>query len=138
MLKEKEIYQKAKKLWTILTDEAWQFDLYFQRPKKGYGYKGGGEYYLYTQETQNTTFEYVLSYSERGEERVIIKSNTFEDIEFELAWYMASEILSMNIKKHRHKFKDGIDSQTRRDMQLEILGRCGSVVYQKAKQRLDN
>ena len=132
------MYQRARNLWAILTDEPWQFDLYVQRPQKGCGYKGGGEYYLYKQESQDLDCEYVFSYSERGEEQIIIKSNNYQDIEFELAWYMSSDILPILIKKQRHKFKDGVDSKTRQDMQLKILSRCGSAVYQRARRRFDN
>lgn len=132
------MYQRAKNLWAILTDEPWQFDLYVQRPQKGCGYKGGGEYYLYKRESPDVNCEYVFSYSERGEEQIIIKSNNYQDIEFEMAYYMTSDIIPILIKKQRHKFKDGVDSQTRKDMQLELFSKCDSTMYQRAKRRFDN
>lgn len=137
MLTEEEMYQKARKIWATLTDEKWQFDLYIEKPIKGYGHHAGGECYLYKLETPDSEGEYVFSYSEQGSENIFIKSKNFEDIEFELAWQMAGDIEWIYLKKIPHKFKDGIPGQLRRDILLKIFSRCGPDMYEKAKRRWD-
>lgn len=99
MLTEEEMYQKARKIWATLTDEKWQFDLYIEKPIKGYGHHAGGECYLYKLETPDSEGEYVFSHSEQGSEYIFIKSKNFEDIEFELAWQMAGDIEWIYLKK---------------------------------------
>ena len=138
MLTEEEMYQKARKIWATLTDEKWRFDLYIEKPIKGYGHHAGGECYLYKRETPDSACEYVLSYSERGEEHILVSSQNFQDIQVELACCMASQILSVFIKKHPLKFKNGVDGKARRDMQLEIVSKCGPVLYEKIKRRLES
>lgn len=137
MLTEEEMYQKARNLWATLTDEKWRFDLYIEKPIKGYGHHAGGECYLYKRETPDSNGEYVFSHSEQGSEYIFIKSKNFEDIEFELAWQMAGDIEWIYLKKIPHKFKDGIPWQLRRDILLKIFSRCGPDMYEKAKRRWD-
>lgn len=135
---EEQLYWEAKRLWATLTDEKWRFDLYIEKPIKGLGHKGGGEYYLYKKEVFDSACEYVLSYSERGEEHILVSSQNFQDIQVELACCMSSKILSVFIKKHPLKFKNGVDGKARRDMQLEIVSKCGPVLYEKIKRRLES
>lgn len=137
-LREEELYREARRLWATLTDEKWRFDLYIEKPIKGLGHKGGGEYYLYKKEVFDSACEYVLSYSERGEEHILVSSQNFQDIQVELACCMSSKILSVFIKKHPLKFKNGVDGKARRDMQLEIVSKCGPVLYEKIKRRLES
>ena len=95
MLTEKEMFCELQKLWHAMSDERMDFPVYFEEPRKGWGYKGGGEYYLFIR--GNT---YILSYSERGTAHAMAESEDFDDIRFEVAMTMASEIVSILLRKN--------------------------------------
>lgn len=99
MLNYLEINKAIQKTWDSLSAEPISFHIFLERPIKGKGYCGGGEYYLYMIDDI-----YILSYSERGNEYILLESKTFEEILKRIQRYMAEGIVSKSFAKEK-KFK---------------------------------
>ena len=124
------MYEEIRQLWRSMAKrELFHADLYlyYEKPIKGKGYHGGGEFYLYTADNR-----YCLSYSERGTEDIIVFSEDFIDIKFEIAFVMTSHIVDETIKIHKRKYKNGLNQEARVAMQLELLNNADKELYQRA------
>ena len=131
MLTNLQMIKQIQALWYKMTSEQYQFSLYIGQPHNGYGYNGGGEFYIYIKND-----EYILSYSEHGTESIIVESVSFDDIKFEVAIIMSDVIVFKILKKHKTKYRNGMDGKIRMDIRLELLKKTGDDIYQKAKKRL--
>lgn len=130
MLTNLEMYEEIRRLWYSMSKkELYHEDLYlyFERPQKGKGYHGGGEFYIYI-----ISKRYHLSYSERGEEYIITVSDDFADLKFEIALIMSDKIVFDMIKESKRKNKNEIDQQSRIDLQLKLLNNADEAIYRKA------
>jgi len=117
MLTDDEMLRKTRELWSAMTNEKWQFDLFIKKPVDGCGYVAGGEYYLY-KDTQND--RYVFSYSERGKEKILVASLIWGDLQRPIATAMTHTIIPILLKKKKHP---GVWQETHR-MQQEMLNRA--------------
>ena len=130
MLTNLEMYEEIRHLWHSMSKRDLYHEdlyLYFERPQKGKGYHGGGEFYIYV-----VSQRYFLSYSERGEEYIIVASEDFADLKFEIALIMSDTIVFNMIKESKRKNKNEKEQQSRIDLQLKLLNNVDDVIYQKA------
>lgn len=129
MLTNQEMYAEIRCLWfSIAKRELYHEDLYlyFEIPKKGRGYHGEGEFYIYTRFNR-----YYLSYSERGTENIIAVSENFIDIKFEIAIVMSDKIMYEIAKRYKRKYNK-IDQESKIAIQMELLKNADKLIYRKA------
>lgn len=130
MLTNSEMYEEIRHLWYSMSKRDFYHEdlyLYFERPQKGKGYHGEGEFYIYI-----ISDRYYLSYSERGVEDIIVISKDFVDLKFEIALVMSDNIVYDTIKKNKKKNKNIIGQQSKIALQLKLLNNADSVIFQKA------